>query len=202
MFVAFMVAADVAVVATLLAVTRRATLHALLYLAVSLLAVAAVFFTLGAPFVAALEIVVYAGAIVVLFLFAAMLLASGERIGGEGRPTGRAVAGAGLLVLILLAEVVWVVTHDGGAGAAAGGRAVPAAEVGHALFGYYALGVELASMLLLVGLVGVRRLASREAGEEAPPAEETAAPDGEEAAPAPPGDAATAPVGSGEEVQA
>jgi NADH-quinone oxidoreductase subunit J len=52
-----------------MAITRLNAMHALLYLMVSLLAVAVVFFTLGAPFVAALEVIIYAGAIMVLFIF-------------------------------------------------------------------------------------------------------------------------------------
>ena len=54
-------------------------MHALLYLIVSLLAVALVFFTLGAPFVAALEVIIYAGAIMVLFVFVVMMLNLGAR---------------------------------------------------------------------------------------------------------------------------
>ena len=77
-------------------------MHALLYLVISLFAVAVVFYTLGAPFVAALEVIVYAGAIMMLFLFAVMLLnvsadspraraAAGVARAGDprGRPAGR-----------------------------------------------------------------------------------------------------------------
>ena len=78
MTILFYLAGAVAVLATLLAVTRRNAVHALLYLIVSLLAVALVFFTLGAPFVAALEVIIYAGAIIVLFLFVVMMLNLGK----------------------------------------------------------------------------------------------------------------------------
>jgi NADH-quinone oxidoreductase subunit J len=70
----FYLASIVAVIATLLAITRRHAVHALLYLVVSLLAVAVVFYVLGAVFVAALEVMVYAGAIMVLFVFVVMML--------------------------------------------------------------------------------------------------------------------------------
>src|ERR1700740_2524295 len=70
----FYLAGIVAVIATLLAVTRHHAVHALLYLVVSLLAIAVDFYTLGAPFVAALEIMIYAGAIMVLFVFVVMML--------------------------------------------------------------------------------------------------------------------------------
>ena len=72
--VLFYIAGAVALVATILAVTRSNAAHALIYLIVSLLAVAVMFFLMGAPFAAALEIVIYAGAIMVLFLFVIMLL--------------------------------------------------------------------------------------------------------------------------------
>ena len=74
MTVLFYIAAAVAVLSTLMVVTQRNLVHALLYLVVSLFGVAVVFYTLGAPFVAALEVIVYAGAIMMLFLFAVMLL--------------------------------------------------------------------------------------------------------------------------------
>src|SRR5580700_9164017 len=75
----FYIAAAVAVLATLLMLTRMDVVHALLYLIVSLLGVAVVFYILGAPFVAALEAIVYAGAIMVLFLFVVMMLNLGRR---------------------------------------------------------------------------------------------------------------------------
>ena len=90
MTVAFYLAGVVAVIATLLVITCHETIHALLYLIVSLFAVAVVFYTLGAPFVAALEVIVYAGAIIVLFLFTVMLLNIGrEAEGNSGTGCGR-----------------------------------------------------------------------------------------------------------------
>ena len=79
MLIAFYVAGIVAVLCTLIAITQRQVVHALLYLIVSLLAVAVDFYILGAPFLAALEIIIYAGAIMVLFLFVVMMLNIGER---------------------------------------------------------------------------------------------------------------------------
>ena len=83
MNVLFYISAVVAILATLMAISRAHPVHALLYLIVSLLAVALVFFTLGAPFVAALEVITYAGAIMVLFLFVVMMLNLGP---GNDRP--------------------------------------------------------------------------------------------------------------------
>ena len=79
MLLAFNVSAGVAIAATALMITRLNVVHALLYLVVSLLAVATVLFTLGAPFVAALEVIIYAGAMMVLFVFVMMLLNLGRR---------------------------------------------------------------------------------------------------------------------------
>ena len=75
----FYLAAAVAIIGTLVALTRLNAVHALLYLIVSLLAVAVVFYVMGAPFIAALEVIVYAGAIMVLFIFVVMMLNLGER---------------------------------------------------------------------------------------------------------------------------
>ena len=74
----FYIAGAVAVISTVLMLTRLNLVHALLYLIVSLLAVSVVFFVLGAPFAAALEAIVYAGAIMVLFLFVVMILNIGK----------------------------------------------------------------------------------------------------------------------------
>ncbi len=161
MRVLFYLAGAVAVVATLLTVTRRNAVHALLYLIVSLLAVAAVLFAMGAPFVAALEVVIYAGAVMVLFVFVVMMLNLGERstrMEAEWvRP--RVWIGPGILALALAAEVVAVLARSSWRGAAAG--TVGPREVGLALFGPYAIAVELASLLLMGGLVGAYHLGRR-----------------------------------------
>src|SRR5258706_3870783 len=70
----FYIASLVAIVSTLMVITRHNIIHALLYLVVSFLSLAVVFFILGAPFAAALEVIVYAGAIVVLIIFVIMML--------------------------------------------------------------------------------------------------------------------------------
>ena len=79
------IAAVVAVISTLMVITGRNAVHALLYLIVSLLSVALIFFILGAPFVAALEVIIYAGAIMVLFVFVIMML----NLGPESTETER-----------------------------------------------------------------------------------------------------------------
>jgi len=153
----FYIAAVVAVIATLLTVTQRNLVHALLYLVVSLFAVAVVFYTLGAPFVAALEVIVYAGAIMMLFLFAVMLL----NVSADSPPRvpRRAWLGPVILAAVLLVEVIYGLVLAGPP--LAGGEIGPVA-VGEALYGPYVLGVELASMLLLAALIGARHVAARD----------------------------------------
>ena len=176
MTVAFYIAGAIALISTLLVVTRRNTIHALLYLVVSLFAVAVVFYTLGAPFVAALEVIVYAGAIIVLFLFTVMLLNIGRADEAEERGRLRATVwiGPGLLAVVLLAELAWAIST--GATAQVGARVVSPREVGVALYGPYAIGVELASTLLLAALIGARHLGQRQ--RELAPGEQRAATDG------------------------
>jgi NADH-quinone oxidoreductase subunit J len=163
----FYLAAVVAIVSTVMVITRVVAVHALLYLIVSLLAVALVFYALGAPFAAALEVIIYAGAIMVLFLFVIMLLDLGPQAISQQRAwfTPRAWIGPSLLIAVLLIELIYALAR--GLTATEPGKAIVPSQVGMALFGPYLLGVELASMLLLAGLVGAHRLsAGAEASEE------------------------------------
>jgi NADH-quinone oxidoreductase subunit J len=157
----FYISSAVALLATMLVITRRAAVHALLYLIVSLLAVALVFLSLGAPFVAALQVIIYAGAIMVLFVFAAMMLNLGHRASREESRllTPGVWAGPAALAAVLLAELLCVFLRADSPGAVAG--VVEAKAVGVCVFGPYLLGVELASMLLLAGLVGAYHLVRR-----------------------------------------
>jgi len=154
--------AAIAVAATVLTVTRLNAVHALLFLVVSLLATALVFFLLGAPFAAALEVVVYAGAIMVFFIFVVMTLGQGPAATAQEqlwrRPSLWIFPAA--LALALLIEFAYVIVAVPVAGATAG--VVSPQQVGLALFGEYGLGVELASFVLLAGLVGAFHLGRRQ----------------------------------------
>jgi NADH-quinone oxidoreductase subunit J len=143
-------------------VTRLNAVHALLYLIVSLLSVALVFFALGAPFVAALEVIIYAGAIMVLFVFVMMMLNLGPQTVEREREwfSLRVWGGPSVLIAILLAELIYLLAQAGVQ--PAGAVSVGPKEVGIALFGPYLLGVELASMVLLAGLVGAYHLGRRD----------------------------------------
>src|SRR6185503_6039450 len=113
MEIAFFVAGAVAIVATVMAITRLAAVHALLYLVVSLLAVAVVFYTMGAPLIAALEVIIYAGAIVVLFVFVVMMMNFGAQDSETERKwlAGRAWIGPVILSALLLAEVIYLIVR-------------------------------------------------------------------------------------------
>jgi NADH-quinone oxidoreductase subunit J len=157
----FYSAAAIAILSTILMLTRLNAVHALLYLIVSLLAVAVVFYTLGAPFIAALEVIIYAGAIMVLFIFVVMLLNLGERATELERTwvKPKVYIGPMILAAILIAEFVVMLSQTRIATHSAG--AVGPKEVGAALYGPYLVGVELASLLLLGALVGAYHLGTR-----------------------------------------
>jgi NADH-quinone oxidoreductase subunit J len=161
MVTTFYVAAVVAVIATALAISQKNVVHGLLYLIVSLLAVALIFFVVGAPFVAALEVIIYAGAIMVLFVFVMMLLNLGpQTVEQEQRwLTPRTWIGPVVLTVVLLAELLYALASRG---PATTGPVVEPRQIGIELFGRYAIAVELASMLLLAGLIGAYHLGRRQ----------------------------------------
>ena len=156
----FFIAGTVAAVSAGIAIFQRNAIHALLYLIVSFIGLGFVFFLLGAPFAAVLEVIIYAGAIMVLFVFVVMML-NVKGIGYEEKDifkTG-AFIGPAALALVVVVEVLSVLwsTPQG---------TYPLTMVGPkkvsiSLFGPYALAVELASMVLLAGLVGAYHLAHR-----------------------------------------
>ncbi|KAA3436381.1 NADH-quinone oxidoreductase subunit J [Rufibacter hautae] len=154
----FFIAAAIAILATIMVVTQYNLIHALLYLVVSFLAISVVFFTLGAPFMAALEIIIYAGAIVVLIIFVIMMLnLTTEDIQHEKEwLQPRIWIGPAVLSFILLVELVYIFTID----TPANYRSTPveAKAVGMSLFGPYVLGVQLSGMLLMAGIVGAYHL--------------------------------------------
>lgn len=167
MTVVFYIAAAIAVLSTAMTITRLRAVHALLYLVISLLAVAVVFYTLGAPFVAALEVIIYAGAIMVLFIIVVMTLNIGDRAIETERSWMRAGSwiGPAALVAILLAEFIYVSIPGTGT---ASPVFIGPRSVSKVLFGPWLPGVELASMLLLAGIVGAYRLGQPERARTLP----------------------------------
>src|ERR1043165_134618 len=154
----FYIAAFVAIVSTIMVITRFNIIHSLLYLVVSFLALATVFFILGAPFAAALEIIIYAGAIVVLIIFVIMMLnLKEEAVDQEKRwLTPDVYVGPAILSIILLSELIYIIGIGDTSGPA--NNIVDVKDVGKSLYGPYILAVELSGMLLMAGIVGAYHL--------------------------------------------
>ncbi|MCF7805904.1 MAG: NADH-quinone oxidoreductase subunit J [Candidatus Marinimicrobia bacterium] len=157
----FYIAGTVAIIASLMVITRTNAVHALLYMIVSLFGAAIVFYSIGAPFVAALEVIVYAGAIMVLFIFVIMMLNLGKKSEEQERQwlEPKMWIGPVILAVILGAEFVYMVST--GHVTPMGSTAVEPKEVGISMFTTYMFGVELAGMLLLAGLVGAYHLGKK-----------------------------------------
>src|SRR5690242_12130021 len=143
MYVLFYISGAIAIFATVMTITRLNAVHTLLYFIVSLLSVAVIFYILGAPFVAALEVIIYAGAIMVLFVFVVMMLNLGDTAMAleKGWLTPRSWTGPTVLAGVLLCEVAYLVVRGGGADMGMG--MVSPKQVGITLFGPYLIGVEL-----------------------------------------------------------
>jgi NADH-quinone oxidoreductase subunit J len=154
----FWAAAAITLITTALAITRANPVHALLYFVVSLLGMAVIFFILGAPFAAALEVLVYAGAVVVLFLFVVMMLSLNTQATQREREwMAKPVWVLPIIAVALLGGLLArVLFFSAGGGVAP--RVISPQEVGVRLFTGGIATVELASMLLLAGLIGAFHL--------------------------------------------
>jgi NADH-quinone oxidoreductase subunit J len=154
----------VAVLSALLVVVHPNPMASVLYLILNLLCVALFYLMLQAEFLAALQVIIYAGAIMVLFLFVVMLLnlraEEGLRLGGTAQRYG--ALGMGALFVLLMFRAIG--NRAGGAffepGSFPGGFGT-AREVGTLLFGRYLFAFEAASVLLVAAMVGAVLLAKR-----------------------------------------
>jgi NADH-quinone oxidoreductase subunit J len=161
MDILFYIAAAVAVISTMMVITRYHAVHALLYLIVSFLSIALILYLAGAPFIAALEVIIYAGAIMVLFIFVVMMLDLGKKSLEQEKKwfAPKIWIGPSILSAILLVEyLVILLTDSGGDGSL---HLVGIQEVGISLFSEYLLAVELAGLLLMAGIIGAYHLGSR-----------------------------------------
>jgi len=164
----FYLFAAVAVGASLLVIAQRNPIYSVLLLIASFGALSGLYVLLDAPFVAVIQIIVYAGAIMVLFLFVVMLLnAPVEETEYDikthplFRP-GPMRLGA-LLALGLVVELVWALNKGGGESGAFPGAAVTSvAALGRILYTAYGFPFEVTSVLILVAMVGAVLLARRE----------------------------------------
>lgn len=155
----FYILAAVTVIATVLAITEKHAVHAIVYIVTSFFALAVIFFMLGAPVVAVFEVIIYAGAIMVLFLFVIMMLDLGHPERAK-LPGFRDWWPALVLGIVTLASALTLFASAAPAVSAAG-KAIGVKEFALALFGTYGVAVEVISMQLLFALVGALYLAKK-----------------------------------------
>jgi NADH-quinone oxidoreductase subunit J len=164
----FYLLAAILLVSTAVAITRRDAIHAVVYLMISFIATGLIFYLLGAPFLALLEIIIYAGAIMVLFLFIVMML----RL-TPSRRTGRAAlsqwAPAMVLGGISLILAAVVISAAPAASPVLKGLTAGPRDLARFLFQKYWFPVEIASFLLLIALVGALFLGRQEKKEPKTP---------------------------------
>jgi NADH-quinone oxidoreductase subunit J len=166
--VLFIVFGALAVLGGIAAITRRNVVHALLFLVFTFLNVAAIFFLSQAYFLAVVQILVYAGAIMVLFFFVIMLLnlRTFEREQQTHRRQRWVALGLSVLVLaefvVVLAGITFTSTHGGFSPEAISEAGGSTKVFGDALFNQMMLPFEVASVILLVAMVGAIVLVKRE----------------------------------------
>ena len=166
----FWIFAAVTVIASLLVVGQRHPMYSVLLLILSFGGLSGLYVLLGSPFVAVIQIIIYAGAIMVLFLFVVMLLNAGLE-DSAGSYQARVIGGAGprwfgaVLSLLLAIELYWALSQLQVAPLATGDqRPAPSSvyDIGFRLFQNYAFAFEATSVLILVAMVGAIILARRE----------------------------------------
>ena len=165
--------AAIAVLSSLLVIGQRNPVYSVLLLIASFAALSGLYLLLDAPFAAVIQIIVYAGAIMVLFLFVVMLLNApreetdedlDREAHGEAHPLlrGGPMRLGAALALGLVVELVWALTKGGGeSGQFPGGAVGSVGAIGRALFTNYAFAFEVTSILILVAMVGAVVLARR-----------------------------------------
>lgn len=164
----FYALALVAIVASFRVIVHTNPVHAILSMIVSLLAVAGIFFYLGAPFAGVLEIIVYAGAILVLFVFVIMML----NLGSQNHQTEKQWMSSGAWAMPTCLMIVIASVMIGMIGGSAEGlgqinsEVVDAKAVGIHLFTQYVLLVEVAAFLLLGALVAAYHLGKKALDDE------------------------------------
>jgi NADH-quinone oxidoreductase subunit J len=166
----FWIFAAVTVIASLLVIGQRNPMYSVLLLIVSFGGLSGLYILLDAPFIAAIQIIIYAGAIMVLFLFVVMLL----NVPTEDPPTGyhtRLLGGAGprrfgaVLSAVLIVQLAWAFYYGlrpSPLPHAAGQHATTVFEIGMKLYKDYTFAFEATSVLILVSMVGAIVLARKE----------------------------------------
>jgi NADH-quinone oxidoreductase subunit J len=168
--IAFYIFAAIAVVASILVVGQRNPMHSVVLLIVSFGGLAGLYILLDAPFTAVTQIIIYAGAIMVLFLFVVMLLnvprEEAPPAGLVGRLSPTTLRVGAVMSVVFAVELIWVFarrigpTWFGQEAEAADVSSV--ARIGQALFTEHAFAFEATSILILVAMVGAIVIARRE----------------------------------------
>jgi NADH-quinone oxidoreductase subunit J len=174
--IAFYILAAITVICSLLVVGQRNPMHSVMLLIASFGGLAGLYILLDAPFTAVTQIIIYAGAIMVLFLYVVMLLNVPREDASEWdrthplRQPGAARYGA-VLALLLVVQLGWAVSRTAEVREAIGASAdasqvTDVRTIGRTMFTEYVFAFEATSILILVALVGAILLASRREAEE------------------------------------
>jgi NADH-quinone oxidoreductase subunit J len=166
--VLFLILASFAILTAISMLVSKNAVHAALFLVLNFFTAAVLYLLLDAPFIAMVQVTVYAGAIMVLFLFVIMLL--GAEQAGQGESIRWQIPAAIIFGVGLIAEfIVIILTRSGNLGAGVGdvaqGFGSPAA-IGEILFNRYLVPFEITSVLLLVAMIGAIVLSRAENKEE------------------------------------
>ena len=154
----FYILAVVTVIGTLLAITEKHPVHAIVYLVTSFFSLAVIFFLLAAPLIAMFEVIIYAGAVMVLFMFVIMMLDLGRPDEARRPPLRRWIMPLILGGVILISIGILAAGHSG---TPALTNAISVREFAVTLFQKYGVAVEIISMQLLFAVVGALYLGRR-----------------------------------------
>ena len=155
----FYILAAVTVVATIFAVSEKHPVHAIVYLVTSFFSLAVIFYLLAAPLIAMFEVIIYAGAVMVLFMFVIMMLDLGSPEDARRPPLIHCLPALLLSGIILVSLVLLISSRS--AGVAATPHIVSVKEFAVVLFGKYGVAIEIISMQLLFAVVGALYLGRR-----------------------------------------
>ena len=174
--VLFYVLSALAIGASALVIGQRNPMYSVMLLIASFGALSGLYIQLDAPFVAVAQIIIYAGAIMVLFLFVVMLLNAPREDAAEydrSHPLAHPNIGrfGALLATLLIVQLVWALTKVAELKAPVGSRSDATSvgsvvEMGRVLFTRHTFAFEATSVLILVAMVGAVVLARREGGEQ------------------------------------
>ncbi|MBJ6725685.1 NADH-quinone oxidoreductase subunit J family protein [Geomesophilobacter sediminis] len=156
--IVFYILAAVTLVGTVLAITARQGVHAIVYLVTSFFALALIFYLLGAPMVASFEVIIYAGAIMVLFLFVIMMLDLGKP---EKIQTPKLYDWCPAILLLVVITGSMGVLASRAATPLNAFAGISVQEFSFTLFKRYGAAIEIISMQLLFALVGALYLGRR-----------------------------------------